>query len=157
MSFLGGRLTRLPCHSELWMVKASMVTVRCLVWIWEKHFPPELYLKSEVAAMISVIWSKARNGVSVLKISSTTLNLGSFLLTWRICQTFCRWPALALYHTICKPLLFQDWRNRWLGIGTQHLGTGWGNAWTLIELSPPRHDVWLSGSPCQGRHSIQLH
>lgn len=47
MSFLLGRLTFLPCHRELCMVKASMVTVKCFVWTWEKHFPPELYLQGK--------------------------------------------------------------------------------------------------------------
>lgn len=45
MSFLLGNCTRLPCHSELCIVKASIVTVRCFVCTCEKHFPPELYLK----------------------------------------------------------------------------------------------------------------
>jgi hypothetical protein len=45
MSFLLGNATFFPCHKLLWMVKASMVTVRCFVWTCEKHLPPELYLK----------------------------------------------------------------------------------------------------------------
>lgn len=45
MSFLLGRLTFFPCQSELCMVKASIVTVKCFVCICEKHLPPELYLK----------------------------------------------------------------------------------------------------------------
>lgn len=45
MSFLLGKLTFLPCHRELCIVKASMVTVKCFVWTCEKHFPPELYLE----------------------------------------------------------------------------------------------------------------
>ena len=44
MSFLLGRLGRLPCQSASWMVNASIVTERCLVWICVKLLPPELYL-----------------------------------------------------------------------------------------------------------------
>lgn len=47
MSFLLGKFgTFLPCHNELWIVNASIVTVRCFVWICEKHLPPELYLEA---------------------------------------------------------------------------------------------------------------
>ncbi len=44
MSFLSGSLAFLPSQSELWMVKPSMVTVRCFVWILVNFLPPELYL-----------------------------------------------------------------------------------------------------------------
>ena len=48
MSFLSGSLADfLPIQRLLWMVKASMVTVRCLVWILVNFLPPELYLKKE--------------------------------------------------------------------------------------------------------------
>lgn len=47
MSRLLGIATFLPCHSELCMVNASMVTVKCLVCTCEKHLPPELYLEHE--------------------------------------------------------------------------------------------------------------
>ena len=44
MSFRLGRLGFLPCHNPGWIVKASIVTVKCLVCTCEKHLPPELYL-----------------------------------------------------------------------------------------------------------------
>lgn len=46
-SFLGG-ITFLPAQRLFGNVKASMVTVKCLVWISLKHFPPELYLKMRI-------------------------------------------------------------------------------------------------------------
>ncbi len=44
MSLLLGSVVFLPSHKLLWMVKASIVTVRCFVWIFANFFPPELYL-----------------------------------------------------------------------------------------------------------------
>lgn len=59
MSFLLGKFGAfLPCHNELWIVNASMVTVRCFVWICEKHLPPELYLQSResVSHVLRMRW-----------------------------------------------------------------------------------------------------
>ena len=47
ISFLLGRLCFFPCQSPAWIVNASIVTVKCLVWTCEKHLPPELYLLEE--------------------------------------------------------------------------------------------------------------
>lgn len=45
MPRLSGSLVFLPSHKLLWIVNASMVTVKLFVWIWVNFFPPELYLK----------------------------------------------------------------------------------------------------------------
>ena len=45
MSLLSGSFARFPSQRLLWMVKASMVTVKCFVWILVNFLPPELYLK----------------------------------------------------------------------------------------------------------------
>lgn len=44
ISRLFGKFTFLPCHRLLWIVNASIVTVKCFVCTWVKHLLPELYL-----------------------------------------------------------------------------------------------------------------
>lgn len=67
MSFLLGKLTFLPCHRELCIVKASMVTVKCFVWTCEKHFPPELYLEISQQQTIRLLLNISTNFVYLLK------------------------------------------------------------------------------------------
>lgn len=73
MSFLLGRFTFLPCHRELCIVNASIVTVKCFVWICEKHLPPELYLKQQ-AIIINQLYKVGKDGRKPLKLSSNRNN-----------------------------------------------------------------------------------
>lgn len=65
MSFLLGSCTFLPCHSELCIVNASMVTVRCFVCTCEKHLLPELYLEERRKGLLRKVcrfispWAKS--------------------------------------------------------------------------------------------------
>ena len=52
MSLLSGNFAFFPSHNALWIVKASIVTVRLFVWILVNFFPPELYLEYDKQKLI---------------------------------------------------------------------------------------------------------
>lgn len=80
MSRLFGIDVFLPVHSESWMVKASMVTVRCLVWICENTFPPELYLQQRNKTNMKV--TETTHPVNFLFCSLFILAFQKFLAFW---------------------------------------------------------------------------
>ncbi len=67
MSLLSGSFARLPSQRLLWMVKASIVTVKLFVWILVNFLPPELYLKNmercriSLISLVAVWWSEKRH------------------------------------------------------------------------------------------------
>ena len=151
ISFLLGRLCFFPCQSPAWIVNASIVTVKCLVWTCEKHLPPELYLLEEKINN-NVIKTSIR---SKKKKKKKKENLRFFFFTWRISRTWCRSLISVQCRTSWLSLLFRDWMSRGRGTSIRHPGTKPKSFCSLIGWFLRERAAWLPYSRRRGTRNTR--